>query len=175
MKMTKLSAMVLLGISLVGCGQSVDPIKAVARDTFAPLSYFSSNAGTFAGVLTQPFNPSAPFWSFGAGVSIFNGGTYLSPADGTVTQLGLTTINSTQTNFVSIVHTSRLATRFYGLQQITVRQGDFVFQGQAVGIFIGTGTITFQVLLDGNPVCPLSFMGDAFRATFQSLTFNPCQ
>lgn len=163
----------LLAVS--GCGVAVDPLRAISQETFPKLSNFTSSTAVLSGggVLATRFTAATPYWDINAGVGIF-GGSFLSPAEGTVTQIGTTTVNgSGQANFVTIAHSSRLATKFYGLQQIVVRTGDYVGQGQSIGFFITGGSIfRFQVLLDGNPVCPLSFMDSNLLTQFAYATFG---
>jgi murein DD-endopeptidase MepM/ murein hydrolase activator NlpD len=161
-------------VAMSACGTGVDPVKIAAlNDGFPQLGVISSSATALGGFLSGNFTASTPYWTFNSGAVW--GGSYLAPADGIISQVGLTTISSTQTNFVTITHSARLASRFYGLQQVVVRAGDSVLQGQSVGTFFNATGIIFQVLLDGTPVCPLSFMNQTFRANFASLTQNPCQ
>lgn len=158
-----------LAASLSGCGTGVDPLAvAVGNGTIPQLGPIStSNFGTF---LSGGFNSTTPYWTFN--FTSFTG-NYVSPGDGYISQLGLTTINGQQTNYVTIVHTGgRLASRFFGVQNIVVRNGDSVVAGQTIGTFFNSSGVYFQVLLDGNPVCPLSFMSTAFRQSFSSFTLN---
>lgn len=163
----------LSALIATGCGTGIDPVGvAVGNGTLPQLSSISTTSP--GGQLTGFFSATTPYWTF-ANLFAF-GGNYLAPADGIVAQIGFTTINSTQVNYVTILHTGgRLASRFYGVQNIVVREGDSVFAQQAVGTFYNGAGVTFQVLLDGNPVCPMSFMSATFRANFNSLGFNPCQ
>lgn len=166
------TALGVTGFFLGGCGTGVDPIAvAVGNGTIPQLGPISLTGG-FAGNLTNGFTSNTPYWTFNF---VSFAGNYVAPADGVVAQVGFTTINGTQTNFITLVHTGgRLATRFYGVQSIVVRVGDSVFVGQTIGTFYQANGVYFQVLLDGNPVCPLSFLSSAARQSYTSWTINPC-
>jgi murein DD-endopeptidase MepM/ murein hydrolase activator NlpD len=160
---------IAMAFSLGACGTGVDPLAvAVGNGSIPQLGPIStSNFGTF---LSSGFSSTTPYWTFN--FTSFTG-NYLSPGDGYIAQIGVTTVASQQTNFVTIVHTGgRLASRFFGVQNIVVRTGDSVVAGQPIGTFFNSSGVYFQVLLDGNPVCPLSFMSTAFRQSFSAFTLN---
>jgi hypothetical protein len=154
---------ILALFALTGCGtggNAIDPLQLMA-DSIPNLQ--NMQTGSWAGnTITAPFFTSAtPYWTFlTTGFSIF-----LSPANGYVSEVG--------GGAIKIIHSGRFATRMVGLGLINVRSGDYVFSGQNIGTFATTGSITFQVLLDGSPVCPLSFMSTTFRQSFIAITgFN---
>ncbi|NDG86150.1 MAG: hypothetical protein EBX52_14060, partial [Proteobacteria bacterium] len=105
----------------------------------------------------------------------FYGQNVLAPAKGVVSSLGLD--STTGTSFVTIAHAGRLSTRIAGIVP-TVRAGDSVVSGQIIGTFVGSGLINFQVLLNGTPMCPLSFISTSFRQSivlyFTGLGSNLC-
>lgn len=147
---------------LAGCGtggNAIDPLQLM-EDSIPNLQ--NMQTGSWSGnTITGPFTSSTPYWTFATtGFSIF-----LSPANGYVSEVG--------GGAIKIIHSGRFATRMVGLGLINVRSGDYVFSGQNIGTFATTGFITFQVLLDGSPVCPLSFMSTTFRQSFIAITgFN---
>jgi hypothetical protein len=63
---------------------------------------------------------------------------------------------------ITILHSPRLATRFTGVTAPIVRAGDPVQTGSILSNvnFLG-GTFTFSVLLDGQAVCPSSYLSSS--------------
>ena len=114
--------------------------------------------------MTVPFKSDNLFWVMSQ--ASFGVGNFLAPQRGVVTELGADSI--------SIMHSGRLSSKIVGLTSINIRVGDTVAAGQALALFIGSGNAEFHVFLDGNPVCPLSFLSQAFRQGFGSFS-SPCQ
>ena len=164
--------LVVSALGLSACGSGVDPLQIVAGNSTIP-QLGSISTGSLGGQITAGFTPTTPYWTFG---NLASFGNYISPADGIVSKIGIQTIAGQSLVFINIVHSARLSTRFSGVPTPIVRVGDTVVATQPVGTFFNGGGVIFQVLLDGNPVCPLSFMSDSFRANFTSwAAFNPCQ
>ncbi len=141
-----------------GCG-NVDPLS-VFGDTNPPAlePIFAFGTGGPA-IVVNGFTSQSPYWAFTQG--FFFGGNVLAPAKGVVSSLGTDT--ATNSTFVTIAHSGRLATRIAGVIP-TVRSGDMVVSGQIIGTFVGSGMVTLQVLLNGSAVCPLSFISQSFRS-----------
>ncbi len=140
-----------------GCG-NLDPLS-VFGDTDPPIlgPIFTPGSTNFPGF---GFSANHPYWEFTSG-GFFFGQNVLAPAKGLVSSLGLDAASGS--SFVTIAHSGRLATRIAGVVP-TVRSGDMIVEGQIIGTFVGTGMITFQVLLNGSAVCPLSFISPTFRS-----------
>jgi hypothetical protein len=171
-KMIKLLGLALLSVQLVSCGNlnaSVDNLEILNSTNIPTLNSFAASGLTQANFGTS-FTSATPYWIFTAGGGY---GSYFAPARGIVTEIGVSSI-SAGSSYVTIVHSARLATRVHGLQIINNRPGDSVLAGVAVGTFF-SGSIAFQVLLDGNPVCPLSFLSENFRSSFAIGNYNPCK
>ena len=173
MKNTILS--LVLGMSLIigasGCGNAagtVDPLSLFSDSSLPQLDSITPQSYTF-NALTSGFSSANPYWVF---TSSGTTGTYLAPAKGIVTSTGVTTLNGTSATYVTIAHSGRLATRIYGMNNLLVRPGDSVVSGQIIGTFVISGSVGFQVLLDGSPVCPLSFMSTTFRQNLSTFYGN---
>jgi hypothetical protein len=161
------SAMALLlsmtGLSSCGGAGVVDPLSLFSAGTPPQLDPIVAglNAGTFVG--SAGYTSAAPFWTFQTATN-FGGLAYLAPADGIVIGSGPISTGGISGMAVTIGHAGKLATRFIGVQP-TVRIGDSVLRGQTIGTLVGftTNQVAFQVLLDGTPVCPLTFLSANFR------------
>lgn len=149
-------------IFVSACGSATtDPLAII--DNPVPNLQLDSIVFGVTPTLNTPFSSANPFWTFASWGSVI----FVSPANGMVSERGV--------DYVKIFHSGRLATKISGLGIINVRDGDYVVSGQSVGTF-STVPIQFQVLLDGTPVCPLSFMSQAFRQFFFSgVNINPCR
>jgi hypothetical protein len=160
--MMKAKILVLIGIlagltSFTGCGTN-DPLSTLGGAS-APLldPIFIPGSAQFPG---SGFSSGHPYWEFTSG-GFFFGGNVLAPANGLVSSMGLDSTSGS--SYVTLAHAGRLATRIAGVVP-TVRSGDMVIAGQVIGTFVGSGAISFQVLLNGAPVCPLSFISSSFRS-----------
>ena len=158
----KAKILVVIGIlagltSFTGCGTN-DPLSTLGS-TSAPLldPIFTPGSSSFPG---SGFSSGHPYWEFTTG-GFFFGGNVLAPANGMVSSLGLDSTSGT--SYITVAHSGRLATRIAGIVP-TVRSGDMVISGQIIGTFVGSGAISFQVMLNGSPVCPLSFISSTFRS-----------
>ena len=152
---------ILAGLtSFTGCGTN-DPLSTLGDANPPSLdTIFSANTMSAS---SAGFTTGHPYWEL---YSLnFYGSNVLAPAKGLVSSLGLD--SATGTSFVTIAHAGRLSTRIAGIVP-TVRSGDMVVAGQIIGTFVntgvGTGSISFQVLLNGTPACPLSFISPSFRS-----------
>lgn len=147
-----------------GCGTGVDPLILFddSLPTLGPITS-GSIAGSF---LTQVYTEANPYWIFN---NASFAGNFLAPANGVVTEI--------TTNSISILHSARILSKIEGFSSINVRLGDTVYAEQALAFFIGGTPVKFQVFLDGNAICPLSFLSQSFRASM--INFNagagPCQ
>jgi hypothetical protein len=153
----------MTGLSSCGGAGVVDPLSLFGAGSPPQLDPIVSglNAGVFSG---SSFSNSAPYWLFV--VNNFGGLAYVAPADGIVVGSGPISTGGISGVAVTIAHAGKLSTRYIGIAPI-VRIGDSVIRGQTIGTltsFGGTGQIAFQVLLDGTPVCPLTFLSATFRA-----------
>ncbi|MBU6153202.1 MAG: hypothetical protein KGP28_02765 [Bdellovibrionales bacterium] len=156
----------LSGLSACGnAGGNVDPLSLFNDSSIPLLEPIVGNFGIFGTGTTQPFTAANPFWRLLAAGS-FGGANYLAPARGIVTSSGIGALNGETGFSLTIAHSGRLATRFVGLTPV-VRTGDSVLAGQVIGAIVGfssnSGAVGFQVLLDGSPICPLSFLSSNFR------------
>ncbi len=162
MKTLKIFTLMSLSIASFGCGTGIDPL-VLFDDSIPELGPIISSS--FVGSwVTVPFSASNPFWVMSQ--ASFGVGNFLAPQRGVVTELG--------TDSISIIHSGRIATKIVGLTSINIRVGDTVTAGQALALFIGSGNAEFHVYLDGNAVCPLSFLSQTFRQGFGSFS-SPCQ
>ena len=159
--------LVLMVVGVNACGSatgSVDPLSLFNDSSIPSLEPIFSGASF---TTTSGFYTSAtPYWVF-QNNGAWTGGSYLSAAKGIVTSTGTGSFNGISGYAVTIAHSGRLATRFVGITPI-VRSGDSVLAGQVIGSIIGfsysANQVAFQVLLDGVPVCPLSYVSSNFRA-----------
>jgi hypothetical protein len=173
-KMIKLLGLALLSVQLVACGNSTasnDNIEILNSTTLPAINSFVT--GSINTNLAQGFSSAAPYWTFNNFASTF--GNYLAPARAIVGEIGVSQVPGYTSTFVTLIHSGRVATRIYGMQSINVRSGDVVYVGQAIGAFFTTGSLVFQVLVDGAAVCPLSYMSPTFRATFTTFGLPACQ
>ncbi len=150
--------------TLLSCGTGVDPL-ILFDDSIPALDQIV--AGTVqSSFLTGGYSSSTPYWTFNS-LNLFTLGQFLAPATGVVTEV---TVDS-----ITILHSGRMKTRLVGLQTVNIRVGDTVTRGQAIAQFLGSGAVQFWVYLDGQPVCPYSFLTQSFRAGFGTwAVFNPC-
>jgi len=161
----------LIAFQLVSCGTNNDNIDILNSTALPSINSFVS--GSINSSLTSGFSSTNPYWTFTNFAGTY--GNYLSPARAVVGEIGSTNVTGITTSFITLIHSGRVATRIYGMQTINVRSGDVVLAGQAVGSFFTTGTLVFQVLVDGAAVCPLSYMSSTFRATFTTFGIVACQ
>jgi murein DD-endopeptidase MepM/ murein hydrolase activator NlpD len=158
----------MAGLSACGsAGGSVDPL-VIFNDTAIPsLDSIVTTSSSLTSVTITPYTNSAPYWVFN-NAGVFNGGNFIAPAKGIVTRVGVVSFNGSTPTAVTIIHSGRLATKVIGMQVVQVREGDSVSAGQIIGSFVTTGSVGFQVILDGTAVCPLSFMSSTFRQYFST-------
>ncbi len=178
--MEKLKNFLKLGMLLVSlatlnsCGNaggSVDPLSLFNDSSIPEIQPIVQNFGVFNGGTATPFSASNPFWILNSLTAGFGGASYIAPARGIVTSSGVGSFNGVSGFTLTIAHSGRLATRYIGITPV-VRTGDSVVAGQVIGTMVGfnvgNNQIAFQVLLDGAPVCPLSFLSSSFRAQIGS-------
>jgi murein DD-endopeptidase MepM/ murein hydrolase activator NlpD len=183
--MEKLKNFLKLGMLLVSlatlnsCGNAggtVDPLSLFNDSSIPELQPIVANFGVFT-TTASPFSASNPFWTLNAFGGAFTGASYIAPAKGIVTSSGIGSFNGISGFAITIAHSGRLATRFIGINPV-VRTGDSVIAGQLIGTIVGfnANQVAFQVLLDGTPVCPLSFISSGFRAQLSGWSFGSfCQ
>ena len=175
MKKTKVFfAGVLMIFGLSGCGNaggSVDPLSLFNDSSIPQLEPIVQNFGVFTNT-GSAFSPQNPFWTLNALAAGFGGASYIAPARGIVTSSGVGSFNGVTGFALTIAHSGRLATRYIGITPV-VRTGDSVVVGQVIGTIVGfnagNSQVAFQVLLDGVPVCPLSFLSSTFRLSLGGL------
>jgi hypothetical protein len=155
-KLKNLGVAVLGATLLCSCGQS--PLDSLGDPAAIP-----GNLGLpvqAVGGLT-PNLTSRSSWQFsGTAVPV-------APANGLIADISGST--------VTILHSSRIATRFTGVTNPTVRAGDYVLSGGALSNvnFFGN-SFTFSVLLDGAAVCPSSYLAPSVWAQIASFAANVC-
>jgi len=175
----KFGMLLLSIVSLNGCGNaggSVDPLSLFNDSSIPEIQPIVANFGVFT-TTASPFTSSSPFWTLNAFGGAFSGASYLAPARGIVTSSGVGSFHGITGFAITIAHSGRLATRFIGINPV-VRTGDSVVAGQLIGTIVGFNPtqVAFQVLLDGAPVCPLSFISSSFRAQLSGWSFGAfCQ
>jgi murein DD-endopeptidase MepM/ murein hydrolase activator NlpD len=170
MKVTK-SLFACLGMilslnALSACGNaggSVDPLSLFNDSSIPELQPIVQSFGVFNN--GQAFTSASPFWRLTGAQIGFGGGSYVAPARGIVTSSGIGSFNGITGFALTIAHSGRLATRYIGITPV-VRTGDSVVAGQVIGTIVAfnSNDVAFQVLLDGSPVCPLSFLSSSFRS-----------
>ena len=154
-------------IGIASCGNSsgtVDPLSLFNDSSIPPLDSIIGSGYSFAG--GQTFTNATPYWIFST--IGFSGTSYIAPAKGIVTSVGVATFGGNVSGpYITIAHSGRLATRIIGITPV-VRKGDSVLSGQIIGTVVAYSgsSIAFQVLLDGSPVCPVSYMSSSFRSQF---------
>ncbi len=169
--LAKIFGLSLILFQLSGCGVNADNIDILNSTALPTINSFVT--GTINSSLSVGFSSTNPYWTFNNFAGTY--GSYLAPARAIVGEIGTTTITGVSTSFVTLIHSGRVATRIYGMQSILVRSGDTVVAGQSIGAFFTSGSLIFQVLLEGTPVCPLSYMSPTFRATFTTFGLVACQ
>ncbi len=148
-----------LSLTISGCGSSsTDPLTVLGSAPFPQLNSITS--GNTYNTLYSAYTQANPYWTFATGV--WTSINYLAPANGVVSQVGAA---SSGGNYVVMLHSGRLATKLVGLSLVQVRSGDTVTAGQTIGEFTSLYGVQFYVLVDGAPVCPLSYLSPAFRQT----------
>jgi hypothetical protein len=165
-KLMSVMATLFLAVSVTSCGSAsgtVDPLS-LFNDSSIPQLDPIINSG-YAFTSGQAFSANSPYWVFTNGSAF--GQSYVAPAKGIVTSIGTATFGGITGPYITIVHSGRLATRIIGISPF-VRSGDSVISGQQIGTVVayGLSSIAFQVLLDGTPVCPISYLSTAFRTQF---------
>jgi hypothetical protein len=165
-KMMKIFGLALLAVQLASCGSNTDNIDILNSTNFPAIGSFASTPTYGSGTGYSSLNPYILFNTAGFG-------SYISPARGIVSEFGISNLPGfSGTYFLTIIHSGRVATRVHGLQPtLNVRPGDAVLAGSIIGTFLSTSQVAFQVLLDGAPVCPLSFLNSSMR---QQIFNNPC-
>jgi hypothetical protein len=153
---------VLAGI-LGGCGQNVDPLDL---NGIPQLNSITAQTGALNSYVQGTYTASNPYWVFNTSFAGF-AGSYVAPAQGIVSEIGVANLAGIQGYFITIL-SGRISTRIYGIQQPTIRVGDYVFSGQNIAVFYASSAVGFQVMLDGTPVCPLSYLSTQFRASLYS-------
>lgn len=159
---------------LLGCGANNDPLT-LFDNPLPELDAIVQGTGFSTGWSQgQAFNPNHPYWDFNTSFGGFGfNQPFFAPANGIISGVG--TDPATNATYIQIVHSGRLSTKVIGVQLTTVRQGDMVLKGAQIGTYAPISTyVRFQVLLDGAPVCPLSYMSQTFRNNMGSFSFNPC-
>ena len=149
--------------TISGCGQGVDPL--VLFDEALPQLDPIVQGGIGANFITSAYTATTPYWTLNSALA--GTGVFVAPATGVVTEIGV--------DSVTLMHSGRMKTRIVGLSAINIRLGDTVVRGQSLAqFFLTNGVLQFWVLIDGNPVCPMSFLSPGFRQSLVSVTFNPC-
>jgi hypothetical protein len=171
-KMIKLFGLALLAVQLVSCGNannSLDNIEILNSTNFPTIGSFASSPTYNAGG-SSAFTSSSPYIVFNA----TGFGSYLAPARGIVSEFGISNLPGFGSSYyVTMIHSARIATKVHGLQStLNIRPGDVVQTGSIIGTFFSSSNVAFQVLLDGTPICPLSFLSSYMR---QNIFSNPCQ
>jgi hypothetical protein len=168
-KMIKLFGLALLAVQLVSCGNannSLDNIEILNSTNFPTIGSFASSPAYGTG---NSFSSSSPYIVF----TNTGFGSYLAPARGIVSEFGISNLPGFGSSYyVTMIHSGRLATKVHGLQStLNIRPGDVVQTGSIIGTFFSSSNVALQVLLDGTPVCPLSFLSPTLR---QQIFANPC-
>lgn len=164
---------ILLGLSFAGCGNGNDPLQMM-DNPLPPLN--SITATSFSnGYLQGSFNANTPYWVFTSSFASA-AANYTAPASGMISEIGVSYLPGVQGYYVTIVHSGRLSSRILGLQNPSnMRIGDPVLTGQVISSYFNTGFVGFQVLLDGVPVCPLSYLSSQFRSGLSVFNTQLCQ
>ncbi len=140
----------LLLLTFAGCGNNTDPLTVIASNNQGVEPTLDADN---LGALQIGYSPSAPYWTFSA--TVLAGGPVWSLADGMVTETGTTVINGTTVNYITFLHSGNLSSRIYGVTTLSAVPGDHVVRTQSIGF--GGNPLYLQVLVNGNPVCPLGY------------------
>lgn len=152
-----------MALVAAGCGQGVGALEAVGMgDDPLPALNLSSSGGLSG---TQVYSSSNPSIRGSAG------GVIAAPADGFVESVA----NNGGVYTVTLFHSFRVRTSFGLLNsQPPVRIGDYVTAGSALTSF--GSNFEFRVLVDGESVCPLSYLSVSGRIALNAMFGgSPCQ
>lgn len=164
-----LLALTMILLMTVGCGNASDPVTSFGDSSVTPSLSLPFSTAVSPSTFT-PFSASHASFTWG----FVTAPTPISIAAGKVVAVD-TAANAAS---VTILHNARLFSKVSNLGSVSLRIGDVVSSGQAVGATIpntsGTPQIDLVVFQDGVPVCPLSFLDAASRTRLIALGFQPC-
>lgn len=148
-----------------GCGNGTDPLTTLG-DSSTPL----------ANALSLPVAAATGFSAYGNGSDGFGfttgiGASVKAAANGLVISVD----NGGQA--VTVMHNTRILTRYRNVTSANVQVGNYVTSGAQIGTVNTIGTVYFSVLADGTAVCPLSYLSSSARATLPTMingSTNPC-
>jgi len=131
--------------------------KIIERGTMTPPTYIKPIAG---GTLTSYFGPRWGRNHNGVDWGISTGSTVVASSGGRVVSAGW---NGGYGYSVLLQHPDGRQTRYAHLSKITVSSGEYVNQGERIGLSGNTGNSTgphlhFEIIINGSPVNPLNYL-----------------
>ena|GEM_PF-2105216 len=170
-----------LGLGVGGCGNvSVDPLELMSNST-PVLNSITASSGAISSYVQGTFSQATPYWVFNTSFSGF-ANNLTAPASGQIAEIGVSNITGANGYYVTLIHSGRMETKIFGVQNITgLKVGDYVLAGQVIAQFYPGSIVGFQVLYsDGTngpvPVCPFSYLSTAFRQSLYTYTSSQlCQ
>lgn len=131
--------------------------KIVERGTMTPPNYIKPISG---GTLTSYFGPRWGRLHAGVDWGISTGSTVVASSGGRVVSAGW---NGGYGYSVLIQHPDGRKTRYAHLSKITVSNGEYVTQGERIGLSGNTGNSTgphlhFEMIINGSAVNPLNYI-----------------
>ncbi|GEM_PF-1175050 len=153
-------------LGLLGCGSNQDPMgNLLGNPSLMPFGMMNLPLGSsMTGVvLNGPYTQASPYFSLtGSGFSLQT--QIYAPISGLVVEnLGTK---------VKILYNARVSVVLGGFSSSTFA-GVYVPQGSVVGTVASLGApVTFEIDVDGKPVCPLSFLSTQAKASLYSYSFS---
>ena len=131
--------------------------QIIERGTMTPPTYIKPISG---GVLTSYFGPRWGRTHQGVDWGVSTGTTVFASSGGKVVSAGW---NGGYGYSVLIQHPDGRQTRYAHLSKITVSAGEYVSQGERIGLSGNTGNSTgphlhFEIIINGTAVNPLNYL-----------------
>lgn len=149
--------LVLALFSLTSCGEGQDPVSVMGDPTKSPTSTLLPIHQNYINTVTPYTDGVGGFilWS-NAGVEV------RTPSTGMISSI----VNDT----ITIFHTSTMTTRIMGMRTITARVGEYYAVGKSLGD--SSGKLTYSVYINGQNVCPYSYLDPDGRSLIAARIFN---
>jgi murein DD-endopeptidase MepM/ murein hydrolase activator NlpD len=167
----KKNVLVLAGaiLGLTACG-GTEPLSMLGEGSQAiPAQYFNGPIGfalpigTVSGTSVTGITSPTPYSTVNEGISFSSStpGTSTvvrTPAAGFIIATDLTPV----TGSVTIYHNAHVTTRIKNISPVGLQVGRYVTASEQIGSTLNMAVI-FSVLVDGNLVCPLTYLNSSVR------------